>query len=448
MLSNTMRRLLFLSFWVPPRKAIGSIRSAHLLKHLPKYGWDITVVTPRLDAAGGDTIPNYVETGYWDLKEVMKRAIGMGGRGAHDALKVDVPVYGEKRTLKSHIVYAASSLVTYPDDYVGWLPFATRTLGRLTAREKWDAVLSSAPPWTGNLAAALARRNVPWIADFRDLWAENDYSERSKLQAWLDEKLERATLSRAAALTASSELSADLLRERYPGKPCTPISSGFDIEEWRAIDFGSERACTFLYAGNLYRGHRDPSMLFAATREILDQGLAKPEELRIEFYSPREPWLLKLIASYGLEDVAVVHGFVDRQMVLAAERRADRLIVLCWDGQGAEGVVAGKLFEYLGARRPILAIGGPAKLSVEDILTATGAGVRSRTVAETKADVLNALAEHRSGHRRVIPEHAVRSYSGEECARQFAEVLESVVNGSSARVSPHSSNREAISNVS
>lgn len=429
-----MRRVLFLAYWVSPRDTIGTIRASHLIKYLPRYGWEVTVVTARFSES--DCVSKregYIETGYFDIKALVKRIAGIGNRSAHEVLNVHFPAYGTKRGIIQRLIFGAAGLVTYPDEHVGWLPFASRTIGKLIAEGHWDAVLTTAPPMTANVAAALSHGAVPWIADLRDLWAEDDSSERSTLQVLFNDKLERATLSRAAALIASSELSAARFQSRYPGKPCYSISTGFDAQEWKFVDFGTEPQCTLLYAGTLYRGKRDPSMLFAALRDIFDVGLAKADELRVDFYTPRERWLLELIARFRLENVVHVHGFLARDAVLTAERRANRLVVLCWDGPTAEGVVPGKLFEYFGARRPILAIGGPAISSVEQLLRKTGAGVHCRTAEETKADLLSALVEHRRGMHRVITEEAVRPYSGEICAQQFAEVLEGLNHYSAIR---------------
>ena len=423
---NQRRRLLYLAYWVPPRNAIGTLRSVNVLKHLPKFGWDITTVTAAVDPeeGRGSMIAPYVETGYFDIKGSIKRLAGIRNGKPPAGLPARTPNGVNKHGALRRIATMLSSVVSYPDDYVGWLPYAVGTTRRLIARGGWDAMLTSAPPMTTNLIAALSHGSVPWIADLRDLWAENDSSERTMIQALFDNRLERASLSRATALTAASELSAARFQRRFPGTPCFPIYNGFDAEEWQNVPFDRESRCTFVYAGHLYSGKRDPTVLFAALRSILNDGLAAPEEVRVDFYTPHDSWVLQLIGAYRLEGIVEVQGFVDRAAVLAAERRANRLLVLSWDGPTAEGVVAGKLFEYFGARRPVLAIGGPQRFAVEDLLRETGAGVRCRTVEETRAAILAALNEHRSGGPREIAESAVNDYRGDACAKRFADVLD------------------------
>jgi Glycosyl transferase 4-like domain len=408
------------SYWVPPRTGIGSIRASHLLKHLPENGWDVTALTARLANAHD---AQYVETGYWDIKGAVKRLAGIGDRGTHEALKLDVPAYGAKRTMMQRCISAAAGIVTYPDEHAGWLPFASAAIAKLLRSDSFDAILSSGPPFVAHIAAALSHGKVPWIADLRDLWAEDDSREPSVMESLFDDKLERWCLSRASALTISSTLSALRFQRRYPGKACYAISTGFDEDEWERIAFQHDTQCTLIYAGTLYRGKRDPNVVFAAVREILDERLADDSELRIDFFTEREPWLLQEIARFRLEGVVRVRGVVERTAVLAAERCADRLLLLSWDGPTAEGIVPGKLFEYFGARRPILAVGGPASSSVEQLLQETQTGVRVRTKEQTKAEIMRALEEHRSARCRELDYANVAAYTARGCAREFAAVL-------------------------
>lgn len=418
-----LHRALFISYWVPPRKGIGSVRCAHLLKHLAEFGWDVTTLTAEFpDGSHATAVPS-VETRYWSPKSAVKKLMGMGNRSAHEALNVHVPQHGAKKSVPQRLISAVGVPLTYPDEHAGWLPFATHAARNLIAHGGFDVVLTSGPPVTTNLIAALSRGRVPWVADMRDLWAENDSEDRGAFRMFLDDKLERLCLSKAAALVATSDLSAKRFERRYPRVPVFSISTGFDGDEWEHIPFAQEMQCTLFYAGTLYAGKRDPSTLFCALRSIFDEGTAQPADLRVDLYTPREPWLLDLVSRFGLERVVRVHGMVDRNTVLAAERRADRLIVLSWDGATAHGVVPGKLFEYFGARRRVFAIGGPSESSVGALLRETGAGIQVRTIDEIKREVLGALSEHHAGIVRVVPANAVSAYSGRDCARRFADVL-------------------------
>lgn len=424
-MSDGRRRVLLVSYWVPPRKAIGTIRSSYIVKYLPRFGWDVDVLTARFDGETAGAGARWTQTGYWDVKSAVKRVAGIGDRSTSAVLNLEGFHYGGTPSMAGRAVRLAADLVTYPDEYVGWLPFGVPSLRRRLKERVYDAILTSSPPVTTNVIAALAHGRVPWVADLRDLWAEDDSRERSPLQKFADDRLERAVLPRATLLTASSELSARRFRNRYPQKPCISISTGFDEDEWQSIAFGCEQRCTLVYAGNFYGGRRDPRLLFAALRDLVFERRAGAADVQVDVYARPEPWLLRMVAEYGLDEVVRLRGEIDRAAVLAAQRRADRLLVFCWDGLTAEGVVPGKLFEYFGARRPILAIGGTPRSAVRDLLADTGAGVQCLTVEEVKSAVLAAIREH-GEPQRIISEDAVCKYTAERCAREFGRVLDSV----------------------
>lgn len=423
-MNDGRRRVLLVSYWVPPRKAIGTIRSSHILKYLPRFGWDVDVLTARLDVETAGAA-NWTQTGYWDVKGAIKRIAGIGDRSTSAVLNLEGFHYGGTPSAAGRVVRLAADLATYPDEYVGWIPFGVPSLRRRLKDVGYDAILTSSPPVTTNVIGALGHGKVPWIADLRDLWAEDDSRERSWLQRFADDRLERAALSSAALLTASSELSARRFRDRYPRKPCIAISTGFDEDEWQRVAFGREERCTLVYAGNFYGGRRDPRLLFAALRDLFSEHRAGTADVQVDVYARPEAWLARMIAEYGLDCVVRVRGEIDRAAVLAAQRKADRLLVFCWDGVTAAGVVPGKLFEYFGARRPILAIGGTQQSAVRDLLADTSSGVQCLTVEEVKSAVLAAIQEH-GGRQRTISRDAVSAYTAERCAREFGRVLDSI----------------------
>jgi glycosyltransferase involved in cell wall biosynthesis len=64
----------------------------------------------------------------------------------------------------------------------------------------------------------------------------------------------------------------------------------------------------------------------------------------------------RLIASLGLENVANLHGYLPHRDAVQWLGRADVLWLTVGRRPGAEGISTGKLFEYMGAAKPILAL--------------------------------------------------------------------------------------------
>ena len=415
-----MRRVLFVSYYTPPRVGVATLRTRQFDRYLPNYGWEVTLVTPLLDGAA----PDVIQTDYVDVKATVKKLIGLGSTGGHDALGT-VPVAAAARpTLAQRLVRFGYNVTSYPDPQVGWFAAGRKAVRTLLASGRFDAVLSSSPPFTTNVLLASISLNVPWVADFRDLWSESGYY--CGVLNRLDGPLERWTQRRVSAITTVSDPLAEVLRRHRPSTPVHVVPNAFDPQEWEGIPFSTHPRCTFVYAGQLFGGRRDPRPLFRAIRSLLDENAIASSDLRVDFYSLSEPWLTEAIAALGLQDVVRVRGVVPRSDVMAAERSADRLLVFLWEGPHTEGILTGKLFEYLGARRPVLVLGGPDHSSIDPILASTGAGVRCADQREIAAEVLRAVHEHRTAVR-VIDPHAARDYEAPTVAAKLARILDEAV---------------------
>ncbi len=375
-----------------------------------------------LDGAASEV----VQTRYLDVRASAKRIFGIGDGSTHEALGATPAAHGAKRSLRQWAVDTGYVLAGYPDAIVGWLPYGRRAIGALLRSGRYDAVLSSSPPFTTNVMLGSLHLNIPWVADFRDLWADTD-AHTSPIRRWLDARLEHWSLSRAAALTTISEPMAVSLRRRHPNVAVEVVPNAFDELEWSAYPFERNEHCTILYAGTFHAGRRDPSLLFSTLRAMLDRGVLHERDIRVDIYAPAEAWLRSLLEQHRLGNIVRVRGTVSRESVMKAERQADRLLVILWDGPGSEGTLTGKVFEYLGARRRIVAIGGPEHSSIDDLLLTTGSGRRYRSAEELEREIAEAIAEHRDGAVSIIDPSSVASYEAKAMARRFAEILDGVV---------------------
>jgi hypothetical protein len=416
-----MRNVLIVSYHTPPRSGVGTMRTRQLITHLPSYGWNVSVVTPKLEGAADDVI----QTEYVDSRAALKRILGMESAvSAHSALGAEPAQHGTRRSLRQRAVEIGYYLAGFPDGMIGWFPGGRRALRQLLPG-RFDAILSSAPPFTTNLILGSLRLALPWVADFRDLWADTDAYE-SRIRRFFDVLFEHWSLREATVLTTISKPMAQALKVRHPHTRVEVIPNAFDAADWDRIPFSSQDRCTILYAGTFHGGRRDPSPLFRVLRALLDENAVREDEVQIDIYAPPEPWLLQTIEAARVSNVVRVRGTVSREDVLAAERQADRLLVLLWDGPGSEGTVTGKLFEYLGARRRIIVYGGPKESAVDAILTSTSAGVRCRDEGALRKEVMLAVQEHRAGRIEILGTQAVAPFEAAMLARRFAEVLDSV----------------------
>jgi glycosyltransferase involved in cell wall biosynthesis len=418
-----MKRVLFLTYYVPPRAAVASVRTGQLLDVLPRYGWEVVPVTPDL---GDVQYDSYVRTtGVVDFKAPVKRLFGVNRtQNSHERFGITESMVDARRTLLQRAIHLGHDVTEYANRCFGWVAPGVKAVNELLRSERFDAVISTSPPESVHLVAARSHGDLPWIADFRDPWQRAGMRARPAMFTAMDRMLEPHTLRSASALTTVSEPLAQALRERYPHTPVYSIPNAFSASDFDGIEFTEPQKCTLLYAGQLYGGRCDPRPLFSAVSQLLHDGVVRPDELTLDFYGDNNEWLQSEVRRAGIASVITLHGRKPRQEILRLERAASRLLLFLWNDPNERGTYTGKLFEYLGARRRIIAIGGPDETVIDDALRDSHAGERYRTVAGLRDAVAQAVSEWRARRTLVLPSEAVAHYEADHLGRQFAEILE------------------------
>jgi len=217
---------------------------------------------------------------------------------------------------------------------------------------------------------------------------------------------------------------AERLRGRYPNKPIETVTNGFDPEDF--VDRPARLTKTFsiTYAGQLYEGKRDPSPLFEVVAELVQARLMDPDLVRIRFYGQPESWLSPLIARYGLQNVVELHGVIARSEALQREMESQVLLMLGWNDPLETGQHTGKLFEYFGAARPIIALGGGRGVLTE-ALEETGAGVHALSREQLRESLLAMYKQFLRDGNLTCPadQEALERYDHPHMAARFAEIL-------------------------
>jgi glycosyltransferase involved in cell wall biosynthesis len=261
----------------------------------------------------------------------------------------------------------------------------------------------------------------------RDLWTQNHYYQYSPIRKFIERRLEIRTLSKADSLVTVSKDLAETLRTLHKEKRIYTIRNGFDPQEVNILHGDLTNKFAITYTGILYQGKRDPSKLFKAIQDLNSEGKINPNDVEVRFYGPKEDWMEKEIEGYGLQDIVNDYGVISRDFALEKQRETQVLLLLLWDHPEEIGVYTGKVFEYLAAQRPILAIGGP-KGVVKDLLAETNSGMYATSVDDVKKALEEYYKEYkRKGNIEYKGERTKNDkYSQKEMARRFAEVLDTL----------------------
>jgi glycosyltransferase involved in cell wall biosynthesis len=359
-------KILFVSWYFPPVNTIGALRTGKFARFLIERGHDLGVVSGKYWGQP-ETLPLGVplervvyaksidvNTLPGEVRRILKRRPAPIG-GAAPAVAPNAP--GSKdASLLHRLGEFYIDLTNFPDNRIGWLPWAYAAGRRITRNWQPDLVFASGPPFTALIAArALASRlGVPWVAELRDRWADDPYIVAPRWRMALDHWQERRVLKSARGLVTVTEPWAEFYRTKY-GKPLVTVFNGYD-----PLDFADpvpEPApgppLVIGYTGGIYPGRRDPTPLFEAVRLLGAEG----EQIRMVFCGTDPALVLPLAERVGVAHLVEVRPSIPYQQSLAFQRQSDVLLLMQWNDPKEQGNCPGKFFEYIASLRPMLILG-------------------------------------------------------------------------------------------
>lgn len=420
-----MKEVLIIGYFWPYRP--GSKRVIGLARYLPVFGWQPTILTAPLHEKAEPQF-RVIETPYRDVMSFWKKLLGVNPeQDLRRQLKSKLRVTHERSSLIDFVLTRCGEIVNYPDSEKGWKPFAIDGANKLLQKENIDAVLSIWPVTSHLIARELKfRYEIPWVADFPDLWSQNHNYGYSSLRKRLDTRLELKTLAEADALITTSEPWAEKLRALHKQKPVYTITHGFDTAEVNTPPAKLTAKFTITYTGKIYTGKQDATRLLSALRDLSSSGTINTENIEVRFYGPEMDWLDNKIEQYGLSSFVKQYGVIPQHTAIEKQRESQLLLLLDWDDPQEKGVYTGKIFEYFGARRPILATGGVAGNVADLLLGETKAGIHAPTVEGIKSALIELYEEYKIKGKVAYNglETEINKYTQREMAGKFADILD------------------------
>lgn len=361
-----MRKVLFVVYYFPPLGGGGVQRTVKFAQYLPEFGWQPQILTVRNphylveDTSLQDELPSNLP---------VTRTVGLlPARFFRKALRHDAASLQDNVNAITWLANFGKKLfytcVFIPDEYIGWWWPAVRAGCKIIAEEGIDVIYSSGPPNTTHLIArSLARRTGrPWLADLRDLWDQYPDSYNPFNWQWrqrLDQRLERSVLSVAERLIVVSEQMRTQIRQRFSDRPdehVAVITNGFDPPDFASL-LPPVRPDRFVivHSGTLF-SWRSLRPFLAALRRVLDgRSLKRRPLLKLLGIVPAGE--RQAIAGYDLANEVEILDYLPYRSSLAHLLGADVLLLLIGNLPHATNMMTSKLFDYLGANRPILVIG-------------------------------------------------------------------------------------------
>ena len=342
----------------PPIRSAGTERALKFCQYLPEFGYRPVILTTGRYGGQPDDAASDVHRAD-DLVHALfspLRRSKAAGIAAEEQVRIATVSGG---TLLGRL----RDRWMIPDTKIGWLLPAARLGRRLIGERRPHLVFSSSPPETTHLIAGrLARAGrVPWVADLRDGWLfEPPVPDlrSGRLRRAVESAMEAAMVGSAAAVVAVTDPIAEDLRARYAPRirRTATISNGYDAADFAALS--PQRAADGLfrltYTGAFSGSSqgRSAEALFAAAGQILR---ADPQtRLRLEIVGPTSGLERGLAEQHGVASIVSFVAPVPRRQAYQHQLDADALLLVT--APGVRSVATSKLYDYIGAGRPILAL--------------------------------------------------------------------------------------------
>jgi glycosyltransferase involved in cell wall biosynthesis len=358
-------KLLLVTLYFPPSGGGGVQRPLKFASHLPALGIETHVLAPDDSKWVHEDADLPLPTQAWIHRA---RYVGPRGRRLADEL--------HGRSGLDLALLRASTIgrrLLVPDENVTWNATAIPKAISIARSEGIDVVLTTSPPGSVHLIGAAVKKatGAKWVADLRDSLALHAHRSSEGIGARAKQKaragIAHLVARQADAIVAAAESIAVETRGLNPRGRVVTIANGCDFDDFGGLEYVRGERFRLTHAGSFF-GKRDPRPFL---RALADSGL---EDVTVRFVGDFRPGDREFMESLGLADRVELIDYVPRRESLRLQRDSDALLLLIPDAGGrGRGVLSGKVFEYLAAERPVLAVVPPDGAAAQ-LVRDTGAG--------------------------------------------------------------------------
>jgi glycosyltransferase involved in cell wall biosynthesis len=433
------KQVLFIAYAFPPCGGAGVQRTAKFVRYLPEHGWQPTVLTvvpscygiqDGSQTAETSTGVEIIRTPHFDPVASITRARPnleqSNGRGSGALPQTRwTPRRVVRRVLRNGWL-AVENNVLVPDPTVLWYPRAVAAGRALLRRQRFDLIWATGEPYSAYfIARALSRRpGVPFVIDMRDPWTIAPYRAvkraawRQSLEGWQERRILAACRACVFAFQPDG-----LYTEAFPewaGK-FHYIPNGYDPADFEGVVPRRFDKLTVVHSGTFLPGYRPARPFLLALREVLTRRPELASGVQVLFVGkPGEEG--GIIQEYGLASVVRQVGYLPHRESISYLLGAELLLLVGGHHRWEE---TGKVYEYLAARKPILALVHPEGSAAKLLSSYSLARVVDRESPSETSAALEQFLLRKSGCLRTLGEDWTARYERSRLTGRLAAVLDS-----------------------
>ncbi len=374
-----MKRALVITYYWPPAGGPGVQRWLKFVTYFKEFGIEPVVFIPDnphyplQDKSIVSEIPEGIEIIRFPIKEPYGFA-KIFSKKKTNQVSSGIITNKNQSVLEKLLLWIRGNFFI-PDARIGWVKPAVGFLKEYLAKNDMDIVISSGPPHSLHLIGMALKEElgIKWVADFRDPWTTIHYHQSLRLNKRAQKKhlkLESKVLNNSDLVVVTSARTKKEF-QKITSVPIEVISNGYDILE--KIEPNLDAQFSIAHIGSLLT-NRNPELLWEILSELKDENKVFSKNLLIKLVGAVSEDVLESLAVLGLTENYKTLGYVSHQEAIQIQHDAQVLLLVEMDSPETKSIIPGKLFEYVAANRPILAI-GPEGSDVEGIIKETNTGV-------------------------------------------------------------------------
>jgi len=442
-MAKVSKKVLVITYYFPPSGGAGVQRTLKFVKYLREFGWEPIVLTaknadyPAYDESLLSEIPEGIKVYRSRIFEPYRLYRKFTGRKAAESTDIATLSLGQKskKKLSERLSEWIRATFFIPDARIGWLFFAYFKGKRILKKENVQIIYSSAPPYTTHLIGNklhLASK-LPWVVDFRDSWIGwvSTPQWRPKLSRAIEMKMEASVLRHAdQILTVTRGIKEDLL-SRHPEfrrQAWHLLPNGFDAADFDSIQpKEKDGVLTITYSGSLY-GPRNPESLLRALELLQKEDSWISTKIRVRIVGRVGESVIDDIQTSSVKNCFEIVGYLRHKQSLEYLLGTDLLLLIIDSARVSHGIIPGKVYEYIGAGLPILALapeGETAELIRSNDL---GYVFDPKDVSSLKETLLKLIANKKNGKLLGNGNKAVqKKFERREHTKELVKILDKLV---------------------
>jgi len=427
-----MKKIMIITYYWPPAGGPGVHRWISFSKYLLEFGYRPVIVIPKdpqyplYDDSNLKIIPKHVEIIKVPIFEPYNIAGKLSPMSTNKNKRGIIDPSDHQSFIQRSMLYIRGNYFI-PDARKFWVKPVVKKLRKYLKDSPVDHMITTGPPHSVHLIGEKLKKDFPsikWLADFRDPWTNISYHGQLKMKKAAKNKhkaLEKKVLDAADQLIVTSFKTQEEFKQKT-NTSVELITNGF--ENWeKPEDLALSDNFTLLHIGSLQKG-RNPRVLWEVLKELADEDLKFNEFLEIQIIGSISNEINQSIEHYKLKNYTYYNKHISHQQSIEMQCRSMLLLLIEENTNLKSGIIPAKFFEYLYAKRPIIAI-GPENWDVEKLINQTKSGriFSYQDKAALKKHISEAFMKYQKGKLNVKSKN-LEQFSRKKLTENLIKLIE------------------------